>query len=74
MSSNMTERTLREVYLLPFQIALREAGPRALMTAYNKVNGLHASENPHLLQDILRREWGFEGLVMSDWYSPPLWC
>ena len=68
MSSNMTERTLREVYLLPFQIALREAGPRAFMTAYNKVNGLHASENPHLLKDILRKEWGFDGLVMSDWY------
>jgi beta-glucosidase len=67
MSSNMTERTLREVYLLPFQIALREAGPRALMTAYNKLNGLHASENTHLLQHILRKEWGYGGLVMSDW-------
>jgi beta-glucosidase len=67
MSSNMTERTLREVYLLPFQIALREAGPRALMTAYNKLNGLHASENPHLLQDILRKEWWHGRLVMPDW-------
>jgi beta-glucosidase len=69
MSSNLTERTLREVYLKPFQIAIRESRPRALMTAYNKVNGVHASENGHLLQEILRKEWGFEGLVMSDWYN-----
>ena len=64
----MTERTLREVYLLPFRIALGEARPRAVITAYNKVSGLHASENVHLLQDILRKEWRFDGLVMSDWY------
>jgi beta-glucosidase len=69
MSSNVSERALREVYLLPFQIALREASPKAIMTAYNKVNGVHASENTHLLQDILRKEWGYKGLVMSDWYG-----
>jgi len=74
MSSNVSERALREVYLLPFQIAIREAGPKAIMTAYNKVNGLHASENVHVLQDILRKEWGFNGLVMSDWYQPFIFC
>ncbi|EME44708.1 glycoside hydrolase family 3 protein [Dothistroma septosporum NZE10] len=71
MSSNsiVTERALREVYLLPFQIAQRDAQPRAYMTAYNLVNGLHCSENPKLLTDILRKEWGFDGVVMSDWFG-----
>lgn len=71
MSSNsiLTERALREVYLLPFQITQRDAKPMALMTAYNLVNGTHASENPKLLQQILREEWGFDGLVMSDWFG-----
>lgn len=71
MSSNsiVTERALREVYLLPFQITQRDAKPMALMTSYNLVNGTHASENPKLLQHILREEWGFDGLVMSDWFG-----
>ncbi|KAK4610457.1 putative beta-glucosidase I [Fulvia fulva] len=71
MSSNsiVTERALREVYLLPFQIAQRDAKPWAYMTAYNLLNGLHCSENPKLLQDILRKEWGFDGMVMSDWFG-----
>lgn len=71
MSSNsiLSERALREVYLLPFQITQRDAKPMALMTSYNLVNGTHASENPKLLQQTLREEWGFDGLVMSDWFG-----
>jgi len=67
VSSMVTDRALREIYLLPFMIAIKAAKPGAVMTAYNQVNGLHASENPKLLSDILRGEWGWEGLVMSDW-------
>lgn len=62
-------RTLREVYLLPFQIAQKEAKPKGYMTAHNGVNGTHAGENAQLLRDILREEWGFDGLVVSDWYG-----
>ena len=63
----VSERALREIYLLPFQIALRDAKPMAVMTAYNRLNGLHCSDNAHLLKDVLRQEWGFDGIVMSDW-------
>ncbi|KAH8658528.1 glycoside hydrolase superfamily [Ilyonectria robusta] len=65
----VTERALREIYLLPFQIAMRDGDPGVVMTSYNKVNGLHVSESPALLKDILRREWGFKGMIMSDWYG-----
>ncbi|KAF5004879.1 hypothetical protein FDECE_8661 [Fusarium decemcellulare] len=65
----VTERALREVYLLPFMIAVEMANPRVFMTAYNKVNGKHAPENDHLLQDILRDEWKWDGLVVSDWFG-----
>ncbi|KAF4984313.1 hypothetical protein FZEAL_464 [Fusarium zealandicum] len=65
----MTQRTLREVHLLPFQLALRDSDPWTIMTAYNKINGIHASEDPLLLKQILRDEWGFKGLVMSDWFG-----
>lgn len=67
VDSIVTERALREIYLLPFQIAQRDAGPKCYMTAYNRLNGLHCSENPGLIQQILREEWGFDGLVVSDW-------
>lgn len=54
---------------MPFQIAMRGSEPKAFMTSYNKLNGLHCSENKRLLQGILRDECGFKGLVMSDWYA-----
>ncbi|KAJ4286210.1 hypothetical protein N0V88_008073 [Collariella sp. IMI 366227] len=68
-SALVTERALREIYLLPFQLAIKRAQPGALMTSYNKVNGRHASESRELLQDIVRKEWGYEGLIMSDWFG-----
>ena len=69
ISSEVGERALREVYLPPFKAAVQEADTWAVMTAYNKINGTFASENPYTISDILRGEWGFEGLVMSDWYG-----
>jgi beta-glucosidase len=63
----VTERALREIYLLPFQIAVRDSSPGAFMTSYNKVNGTHVSENTKFLQGILRGEWGWDGTVISDW-------
>ncbi len=68
ISSEVRERALREVYLPPFQAAVREAHPWTVMAAYNYVNGVAASENSYLLTDILRTEWGFESVVMSDWF------
>ena len=61
------ERTLREIYLKPFEAGVVEGGAMAIMTAYNKVNGAYCSENAHLNNDILRGEWGFNGLTVSDW-------
>lgn len=65
--SVVDERTLRELYLTNFEIAVREGNPLVVMSSYNQVNGTYAHENPHLLTHILREEWGFEGMVVSDW-------
>lgn len=67
MNAVVDERTLREIYLTGFEIAVKEGGAKALMTSYNQVNGTYANENTHLLRDILRGEWGYEGLVITDW-------
>ena len=65
--SLVDERTLREIYLPSFEMAVKEGGVKCLMTSYNRVNGTYANENLHLLQDILYGEWGYEGMVVSDW-------
>lgn len=67
VSSNMTERALREIYLRGFEIAVRESNAKGLMTSYNKINGIYANNNKDLLTHVLRQEWGFDGLVMTDW-------
>jgi beta-glucosidase len=64
----VSDRALREIYLMPFMLAIRDSKPGAVMTAYNKLNGTHCSENSRLLNDILRKEWGFDGTIISDWY------
>ena len=61
------ERTMREIYLKPFEAAVKEGGAMCIMPAYNKVNGYYCSENAHLLNEILRGEWGFKGMTVSDW-------
>ena len=69
MASNsiVDERTLREIYLTGFEIAIKEGGAKSIMSSYNKLNGTYANENEHLLLDILRREWGYKGLIITDW-------
>ncbi|KAH6682927.1 glycoside hydrolase superfamily [Halenospora varia] len=65
----VTERALREIYCLPFQLVVKDSQPGSFMTAYNKINGLHVSENPKFLKDLLRGEWGWKGMIMSDWWG-----
>ncbi len=67
MNAVLDERTLREIYLTGFEIAVKEGGAKAIMSSYNQVNGTYANENKHLLKDILRDEWGFDGIVITDW-------
>lgn len=67
VSSNIDERTLHEIYLLPFEMIVKQAHPWAVMLSYNRLNGTYMTENRRLIRDVLERDWGFEGLVMSDW-------
>ncbi len=67
VDSVVDERTLRELYLTNFEIAVKEGKPKTIMSSYNPVNGAYSNENKHLLTDILRKDWGFDGFVMSDW-------
>ena len=67
MNAVVDERTLREIYLTGFEIAVKEGKAKAIMTSYNEVNGVYANESEHLLKDILRDDWGFDGIVITDW-------
>jgi beta-glucosidase len=69
ISSEVAERPLHEIYLEPFRIAMQQASPWSIMSAYNRINGVHASENDVLLRDILKGTWAYDGAVMSDWYG-----
>ena len=68
-SSEIDERSLREVYLIPFEAAVKTAGTWAIMSSYNKVNGTYSAENHWLLTEVLREDWGYDGIVMSDWFG-----
>jgi beta-glucosidase len=67
--SIIDERALRELHLLPFELAVRDGGALAVMTSYNRLNGEYCPDNPRLLRDLLRGEWGFDGFVVTDWYG-----
>ena len=67
LDSILDERTFREIYLTAFEIAVKEGKTKSIMSSYNLINGVYANENAHLLVDILRKEWGFNGLVVTDW-------
>lgn len=67
MNSVLDERTLREIYLTAFEIAVKEGKAKAIMTSYNEVNGTYSNENSHLIKEILREDWGFDGIVITDW-------
>src|SRR3569833_2304047 len=67
VSSKVDVRTLREIYLAAFEMAVKAANPWTVMASYNKINGTYATDNHYLLTDILKREWGYDGVVVSDW-------
>ena len=67
MDAVVDERTLREIYLTGFEIAVKEGHAKAIMSSYNQINGIYANEDKHLLTDILRKDWGFDGIVVTDW-------
>ena len=69
VSSNLSQRALREIYLRPFEYAVRQGGAKGIMTSYNKVNGVYAPNSYDLCTKVLRNEWGFTGVVMTDWFS-----
>ena len=69
ISSNIDERALREIYLRPFEAAVKEAGVWGIMSSYNRLNGTYAAENHWLLTEVLRGDWGYDGIVMSDWFG-----
>ena len=69
VSSNLSQRALREIYLRPFEIAVRTGGAKGIMTSYNKVNGVYTPNSYDLCTKVLRNEWGFDGVVMTDWFS-----
>ena len=69
ISAEVTERPLHEIYLEPFRRAIRDAKPWSIMSAYNRINGSYASENDYLLKEVLKGDWGYDGLVMSDWFG-----
>ena len=69
VSSNLSERALREIYLRGFEICVREGGAKSIMTSYNKINGVYAPNSHDLCTKLLRNEWGFDGVVMTDWFS-----
>jgi beta-glucosidase len=69
VSSNLSERALREIYLRSFEYTVKEAGAKSFMTSYNRINGVYAPNSHDLCTKVLRNEWGFDGVVMTDWFS-----
>lgn len=69
MNSDVDDRTLHEIYLTPFEIAVKKAQPWTIMASYNRIQGLYGTQNPYLLTDVLKKQWGYQGIVISDWFA-----